>query len=337
MRRYHRHMATIGVFDSGVGGLSVLAALCARLPDDHVVYMADTAHVPYGPRSLQQVRDFSFGITRFLVEQGAQVVVIACNTASAAALHELRAAYPALPFVGMEPAVKPAAEQSHTGTVAVLATQATFQGALFASVVERFAQGVEVIPQACPGLVEQIEAGELESPRTEAMLRGWVEPLLARKVDALVLGCTHYPFVRPLLERICGPGVRVIDPSAAVARQVERVLVTAHGTAGKTAGEYGRVAYFTSGPVDTFALALLKLGSPAGSASGVRWVHGRCTLWDEDAECKQQAEDETEAGGPGERLVERGAVGSAVEGADQLDTQGYGEPGQQHPRGEMEG
>ena len=268
MRRYHRRMATIGIFDSGVGGLSVLAALCERLPDDNLVYVADTAHVPYGPRSLQQVRDFSFGITRFLVEQGAQVVVVACNTASAAALHELRAAYPAIRFVGMEPAVKPAAEQSHTGVVAVLATQATFQGALFASVVERFAQGVEVISQVCPGLVEQIEAGELESPRTEAMLRGWVEPLLARNVDALVLGCTHYPFVRPLLERICGPAVRVIDPSAAVARQVERVLVAANGAARGTAGEHGRVAYFTSGAVAPFELALLRLGSPRAAQRG---------------------------------------------------------------------
>ncbi len=174
----------------------------------------------------------------------------------------------------MEPAVKPAAEQSHTGVVAVLATPATFQGALFASVVERFAQGVEVIPQVCPGLVEQIEAGELETPRTEAMLRGWVEPLLARNIDALVLGCTHYPFVRPLLERICGPAVRVIDPSAAVARQVERVLAATGGTGGGEAGEQGAVAYFTSGAVAPFELALRRLGNSAGSTAGVRWVSG---------------------------------------------------------------
>ncbi len=262
----------IGVFDSGVGGLSVLAAVRERLPSAGLLYVADTAHVPYGPRGLQEVRDFSFGITRFLVEERAQIVVVACNTASAAALHELRAAYPKIPFVGMEPAVKPAAEQSHTGVVAVLATPATFQGALFASVVERFAHGVEVIPQVCPGLVEQIEAGELESPRTEAMLRTWVEPLLARNIDALVLGCTHYPFVRPLLERICGPAVRVIDPSAAVARQVERVLAAANGAAGSATGEQGAVTYFTSGAVAPFELALKRLGSPEGSAAGVRWV-----------------------------------------------------------------
>ena len=252
----------------------MLAALHARLPGDHLVYVADTAHVPYGPRALQEVRDFSFGVTRFLVAQGAQIVVVACNTASAAALHELRAACPGIPFVGMEPAVKPAAEQSRTGVVAVLATPATFQGALFASVVERFAQGVEVIPQVCPGLVEQIEAGELETPRTEAMLRAWVEPLLARNIDALVLGCTHYPFVRPLLARICGPAVRVIDPSAAVARQVERVLSAANGADRLRGGEQGVIEYYTSGAVAAFDLALRRLESPAGSTAGVEWVDG---------------------------------------------------------------
>jgi glutamate racemase len=268
-------MATIGIFDSGVGGLSVLTAVRLRLPGAGLIYVADTAHVPYGPRALQEVRDFSFGITHFLVAKGAQVVVVACNTASAAALHKLRSAFPETRFVGMEPAVKPAAEQSHTGVVAVLATPATFQGALFASVVERFAQGVEVIPQVCPGLVEQVEAGELESPRTEAMLRTWLEPLLARNIDALVLGCTHYPFVRQLLERICGPAVRVLDPSAAVARQVERVLAATCDAASGGEGEQGTVAYFASGAVAPFELALRRLGSPAGSTAGVRWVDGR--------------------------------------------------------------
>jgi glutamate racemase len=273
--RYDRRMAAIGIFDSGIGGLSVLAAVRSRLPCTDLVYMADTAHVPYGPRSLQEVRAFSFGIARFLVDQGVQVIVIACNTASAAALHELRAAIPASPFVGMEPAVKAAAEHSHTGVVAVLATPATFQGALFASVVERFAQGVEVIRQVCPGLVEQIEAGELESPKTEAMLRGWVEPLLARNIDALVLGCTHYPFVRPLLEHICGPGVRVIDPSAAVARQAERILAAMNGQTSGRERDRGRNIYFTSGSVARFEQLLRRVGSPPGTVMGVTWVGER--------------------------------------------------------------
>jgi glutamate racemase len=259
-------MAAIGVFDSGVGGLSVLAAIREHLPAANLVYVADTAHVPYGARPLAEVRGFAFGITRFLLDAGVQVVVVACNTASAAALHELRDAFPNTPFVGMEPAVKPAAEHSHTGVVAVLATPTTFQGALFASVVERFAHGVEVIPQVCPGLVEQIEAGELDTPQTEAMLRGWVEPLLARNADALVLGCTHYPFVRPLLERICGPRVRVIDPSAAVARQVGRVLSSHSEQRGA-----GSSTYYTSGPVERLQVALGRLGFGPGTVRGAAW------------------------------------------------------------------
>ncbi len=271
-------MATIGIFDSGVGGLSVAAAIRQQLPGADLRYVADTAHVPYGPRPLLEVRGFAAAIAHFLIEQPVQVVVVACNTASAAALYPLRARFPATPFVGMEPAVKPAAEQSRTGRVAVLATPATFQGALFASVVERFAHGVEVIPQICPGLVEQIEAGALATPQTEAMLRGWVEPLLARDIDALVLGCTHYPFVRPLLETICGPRVRVIDPSAAVARQVARVLEPAG--AGGAPGEacdsrMGESRYFSSGPAAHFCAALQRLGAQPGSVRRVVWRDGR--------------------------------------------------------------
>lgn len=264
-------MTTIGVFDSGVGGLSVLREVRSQLPCARLLYFADTAHVPYGPRPLAEVRDFSFAIADFLLVQGAQALVVACNTASAAALHPLRARLPA-PVVGMEPAVKPAVEHSHTGVVAVLATQATFQGALFASVVERFAHGVEVIPQVCPGLVEQIEAGELAAPRTEEMLRGWIEPLLGRGIDALVLGCTHYPFVRPLIEQICGPGVRVIDPSAAVARQAVRVLGALDDhPAGPATGPRGETVYYTTGSVAHFAQAVQRLGGPSGVVRGATW------------------------------------------------------------------
>jgi glutamate racemase len=269
-------MPTIGVFDSGVGGLSVLAELRIVAPAARLLYFADSAHVPYGPRPLAEVRGFSFAIADFLVAQGAQAIVVACNTASAAALHELRARLQA-PVVGMEPAVKPAAEQSHSGVVAVLATPATFQGALFASVVERFAHGVEVIAQVCPGLVEQIEAGELDAPATERMLRGWIEPLLARGIDALVLGCTHYPFVRPLIERICGPGVRVIDPSAAVARQAVRVLAARPAQADdERPGEDAGTLYFTSGDTACFERTLERLGAPAGAVAGVRWTPTAC-------------------------------------------------------------
>lgn len=271
-------MTTIGVFDSGVGGLSVLRELRAHLPAARLLYFADSAHVPYGPRPLAEVRAFSFAIADFLLAQGAQALVVACNTASAAALHPLRERL-SIPVVGMEPAVKPAAEQSHSGVVAVLATPATLQGALFASVVERFAHGVEVIPQVCAGLVEQIEVGALDTPQTEAMLRGSIEPLLARNIDALVLGCTHYPFVRPLIERICGPGVRVIDPAAAVARQAARVLAEAGDGGGN-----GSTIYFTSGDVAQLARSRQQLDSPPGAILAVAW---RCCASPEPTHCLQ--------------------------------------------------
>lgn len=257
----------LGIFDSGIGGLSVLRHIRAQWPAVDLLYFADSAHVPYGPRPLAEVRAFAEAITRFLLAQGAQVIVVACNTASAAALKHLRATFPETPFVGMEPAVKPAAEQTRTGVVGVLATPATFQGELFNSVVERFANGVTVLPQVCPGLVQQIEAGRLDAPDTEAMLRGWVEPMLAQNIDALVLGCTHYPFVIPLLEKICGLRVRVIDPAPAVARQAVRVaggrLQVAEGT--------GRIVYFTSGEAAEFQRALERLGIEHGEVRAATW------------------------------------------------------------------
>lgn len=215
---------TVGVFDSGVGGLSVLRALRQQMPSLPVIFLGDQGHVPYGPRSLEEVRGFSRGITRYLLAQGAQLIVVACNAASAASLYSLRQTFPQTPFVGMEPAVKPAAEHTRSGVVGVLATPATFQGALYASVVERFASGVTVLQHTCPGLVQQIEAGELESPRTRAILEDALLPMLERGIDTVVLGCTHYPFVIPLIQKITGPGVRVIDPAPAVARQVGRLL-----------------------------------------------------------------------------------------------------------------
>ena len=270
-------MSVIGIFDSGVGGLSVLRAIRAPLgvPHADLLYFGDNAHIPYGPRPLAEVREFSAAITRFLRAQGAQVIVVACNTASAAALKYLRQTFPAVPFVGMEPAVKPAAEQTQTGVVGVLATPATFQGELFNSVVERFAQSVTVLKQVCPGLVEQIETGKMDTPETEELLRGWVEPMLAQNIDALVLGCTHYPFVIPLLEKICGPAVRVIDPAPAVARQVERVLLNhfrhnenAEGQGGEESGE---LIYFTSGEPREFERALEQLKIERRKVRRVKW------------------------------------------------------------------
>jgi len=238
----------IGVFDSGVGGLSILREMRRQMPAEPAVYFADQDHVPYGPRPLEQVRSFSEGITRFLLDQGADLIVVACNTASAAALKQLRQTFPDVPFVGMEPAVKPAAEVTRSGVVGVLATPATFQGELYASVVERFGQGVRLVNQTVPGLVEQIEAGYLDTPETEALIRRALEPILRAGADTIVLACTHYPFVIPLISRLAGPEVTVIDPAPAIARQAARL----------------RQASPPSDPALRASVVLVTSGDPAG-------------------------------------------------------------------------
>jgi glutamate racemase len=246
----------IGIFDSGVGGLSVWLELVHQLPHERTIYLADQAHVPYGSRSLSEVRAYSEAITRFLLAEGAKVIVIACNTASAAALHHLRRVFPAIPFVGMEPAVKPAAECTRTGVVGVMATSATFRGELFSSLLERYAGGVKVVTQICPGLVEAVERGALDSPETDYLLQQCLSPLLAAGIDQLVLGCTHYPFLRAAIQRIVGASVTVIDPAPAVARQTGRVLRDVRLTA--VAGLANHVLY-TTGQPERFAKQILTL------------------------------------------------------------------------------
>ena len=259
----------IGIFDSGVGGLSVLRALRQQLPGEALLYLADQAHVPYGPRPLEEVRDFSEAITRFLLNQGAKLVVVACNAASAAALHYLRQIFPQVPFVGMEPAVKPAAERTQSGVVGVLATPATFQGALYASVVERFAHDVTLLQHTCPGLVAQIEAGRLDAPETRRILEDALRPMLAQGIDTVVLGCTHYPFVIPLIQDIVGERVRVIDPAPAVARQVGRLL-EARGSK-KPAGERSRLRFITTGSPSFMASLLPVLLGESGEVEKAGW------------------------------------------------------------------
>ena len=262
----------IGVFDSGVGGLSVLRAMRQLMPNENVIFFGDQGHVPYGPRPLEQVRAFSEGITRFLLDEGAKLIVVACNTASAAALTYLRETFPGVKFVGMEPAVKPAAETTRTGVVGVLATPATFQGALYASVVERFANGVQLMQDTCPGLVQQIEQGNLDGKETRAILESALRPMLERGIDTVVLGCTHYPFVIPLIEQIVGESVRVIDPAPSVARQAER-LVEAGGirnTENPSAAR-GRVQFYTSGDAAAVESLLPKLLGESGQVARLVW------------------------------------------------------------------
>ena len=259
----------IGVFDSGVGGLSVLRALREYMPVEEMIYLGDQAHVPYGARRKGEIQKFSEGITNFLLEQDSKIVVVACNTASAAALTYLREKFPEVPFVGMEPAVKPAAENTTTGKVGVLATPATFQGALYASVVERFGAGVELFQATCPGLVGQIERGQLDSEETRNILKEALLPMLEKNIDTVVLGCTHYPFVIPLIEQIVGPLVRVIDPAPAVARQVGRVLES-RGMK-NTSGVPGSVRFYTSGDAAMVQAVSGKLLGTIAVVDKIQW------------------------------------------------------------------
>ena len=247
----------IGVFDSGVGGLSVAREIMALLPTQPIIYLADQAHAPYGQRPLTEIRALAEGIARFLLAEGAGLIVVACNTASAAALHGLREQFPAVPFVGMEPAVKPAVEHTRTGQVGVIATAATFQGELFASLLDRYAGRVAIHTQICPELVPLVEAGELNSPRARVAVHEYLAPLVAAGIDQLVLGCTHYPFLRPLIEEIAGAGVSVIDSAPAVARQAGRVLAQ-HGWLVENTASPAHQFYTTGDPI-RFQIALRDL------------------------------------------------------------------------------
>lgn len=213
----------IGVFDSGVGGLSVLRHIRAALPEERLIYVADSAHVPYGDKSASYIEARSITLARFLVEQGADAIVIACNTATAAAAATLRSRF-SLPIIAMEPAVKPAMTATRSGVVGVLATTGTLESARFAALLERYAGKVKIITQGCPGLVEQVERGDLTGPETRALVQRYTAPLLAHGADTLILGCTHYPFLAPLIREVTGSKIALIDTGAAVARQLQQRL-----------------------------------------------------------------------------------------------------------------
>lgn len=271
MTRKKKHQSAIGIFDSGVGGLSVLREIRNQYPGEDLIYIADQIHVPYGTRSRQQVLEFSEGIIRFLIQEGVKIIVLACNTASAVALAHLRKKYPDLPFVGMEPAVKPAAEETSTGVVGVLATPTTFQGDLYASTVEKFARGVKVLQDTCPGLVDQIESGKVDHPRTREILQKALDPMLEQNVDKVVMGCTHYPFVIPIIEEIVGDQVRVIDPAPAVARQTGRLLKSFNL---EVNGENGSVVFHSTGDPVKLAENISDLIGIKTIVGELQWVNG---------------------------------------------------------------
>jgi len=244
--------APIGVFDSGVGGLSVLRHIRAQLPHEHLLYFADSGFAPYGNKPEQVVAERSLAVAQFLIAQGAKALVVACNTATVAAIKLLRAHYPAMPIVGVEPGLKPAAAATRNGKVGVIATNVTIAGEKFLVLRDQIssASGAQFLLQGCPGLVEQIERGQLDDPATQAMLERFIAPLLQQGADTLVLGCTHYPFVLTAIERIVAQHaagqVVLVDTGHAVARQLARLL-TAAGTLNPSNDAPARLQAFTTG------------------------------------------------------------------------------------------
>ena len=217
-------MATIGIFDSGSGGLSVYREIVRLLPQERYVYFSDNAHCPYGEKTAAYIRERGRTVTEILLGLGADIIVVACNTATAAAIATLRAEYPAVPFIGMEPAVKPAALGTETGVIGVLATAGTLKGSKYLNTRGQFQDDVRIVEHVGEGFVELVENGILDGPVAYDTVRKSLQPLLDAGADRIVLGCTHYPFLRPVIEAIAGPGVQVIDPAPAVARQTVRVL-----------------------------------------------------------------------------------------------------------------
>ena len=213
----------IGVMDSGVGGISVLKHVHALLPYEDLIYFADSKYAPYGNKTPAQITARCFEMADFLIAKDAKALVVACNTATAAAIDAMREKYN-LPIIGMEPAVKPAAEASKNGVIGVLATVGTLKSAQFAALLESYGRNVKVVTQACVGLVECIERGELDTTETKALIRQYTMPLLAEGADTIVLGCTHYPFVKDVIREIVGAEISLIDTGAAVAKQLKRQL-----------------------------------------------------------------------------------------------------------------
>jgi glutamate racemase len=256
----------IGVFDSGVGGLSVLKEIRALMPAEDLAYVADSAHVPYGDKSDEFIRARSEFLTGFLLERGAKAIVVACNTATAAAVGHLRTRF-AVPIVAMEPAVKPAVAATRNRTVGVLATTGTLASARFSALLSRFGNGTQVITQPCPGLVEQVELGDLEGPLTRALLERYSAPLMRAGCDTVILGCTHYPFLRPLLATILGPDVAIIDTGAAVAAQLQRSLASAGLL--NTSSQVGRECFWTSAGTGGLSQTLCRLWPGASPAQAL--------------------------------------------------------------------
>jgi glutamate racemase len=251
---------SIGVFDSGVGGLSVLREIRRELPNEPLVYVADSGFAPYGDREADFIEQRSDAIVRFLVGEGAKAVVVACNTATGVAVEALRQRFP-VPIVAIEPAIKPAVAATRSGVVGVLATSATLASSRFAGLRSRYGTSVRIVVQACPGLPEQVELGDLTGPRTRLLVERYVRPLVAEGADTLVVGCTHYSFLIPLIQATAGADVIVIDPAAAVARELRRRLEVADLLEPRAAATE---VFWSSGPLDRATRVLGELWTTGG-------------------------------------------------------------------------
>ncbi len=246
----------IGIFDSGVGGLSVLREIRRALPSEHLLYVADSAYAPYGDRDPDVIRARSHAVVEWLHARGVKAAVVACNTATGIAVDLLRQRF-TLPIVAIEPAVKPAAALTRTGVVGVMATTRTLSSPRFARLVAAHAQGARIAAQPCPGLVERVEAGELASDETRALVAQYVRPLVDQGADVIVLGCTHYPFLTPLIAEAAGAQVTIVNPAVAVARELRRRLEQ-HGL---TAGDRdGRTEFWTTGRPEHAQRVIAQLG-----------------------------------------------------------------------------
>ncbi len=264
--------APVGLFDSGVGGLSVLRDVRALLPAESLMYVADSRHAPYGIRSRRDIMERSCRLTECLANAGAKAVVIACNTATAAAAAELRRRFP-LPIIGMEPAIKPAVAASRNGVIGVLATEGTLESARFSALLSRYAYERRIITRPCPGLVEAVEAGEEDSPRTGLLLERYLAPVLEAGADTIILGCTHFSFLRPQLERRLPRHVALMETGVAVARQLQRRLAVADLL--NRGDDTAAPRYLTSGSTDSLRRFLARHGLPGTDVGVLREEPGR--------------------------------------------------------------
>lgn len=253
--------APIGVFDSGVGGLSILREIRRLLPREDLIYLADSGHCPYGTKPLEEIRRRTLEVSDFLAGLGVKAIVVACNAACTAGLEPIREAHPELPVIGVEPALKPAVARTRNGKIGVLATSLTLNGERFSNLVRDYGDGMAVFTQAAPDLVSLAEAGRIDGPAAAAAVRGYLQPLLEQGIDTLVLGCTHFPFFKPVIARIAGPDLLILDTGEPVARQTQRILEE-RGLLNPGAGP-GRERFFSSGDPELSTTVIRQLwGDP---------------------------------------------------------------------------